>query len=123
MLSKIDKQSFYVKYSIMIWAFAMLKHIAKYMRSDNEIYEMLFKKIKSEQFILSFLVMDCMEMRVDVFQKMCSKDEISCWNSMKKNIDLYLKPNSQFYQVYVSINEYLYAISPSVLYNTIEYSE
>lgn len=120
LLSKIDNKPLHVKYLFVIWAFSMINHIANHAQNKEELYEMVFKRIKSKEFILSFLIIDNLGMRFDIFKKLCTKEEINCWNNMKKSIETYLKQNCHYYQVYLSISEYLFAISPSVLFNTVE---
>lgn len=98
----------------------MLSHISKKIQNSNEVYEMLFKKIISKEFMPAFLILDSMAMKIDVFQSFCTKEELDCWNHMKKNIDTYLNQNEQYRKVYLSITEYLTAVSTSLLYNTRE---
>lgn len=120
LLSQLDNQPLNVKYFIMIHAFTMLSHISKKIHNTSEVFEMLFQKIKSHEFISAFLVIDSMAMRVEVFQGFCTEDEIRCWNDMKTTIDTFIKQDEKFNRVYKSVTEYLSAISPSVLYNTHE---
>lgn len=120
LLSQLDGQSLHSKYYIMSYAFNLLSYIAKRTKDENEVYEMAFQHVKSIELISSFLVIDSLAMKVDVFQNLCTKNEINCWNHMKENIGIFLKRNEQYHQVYLSITEYLIAISPSLLYNSCE---
>lgn len=117
LLSQIDDKVLDVKYYLMTYAFRLLKHIAQGDSNGNEIYKLAFQHIKATDLLSTFLIIDSMAMKVDVFQELCTKEEIESWNYLKKNIEIYLNRNEQYKKVYMSITEYLIAITPSLLYS------
>ncbi|OHT15364.1 hypothetical protein TRFO_14112 [Tritrichomonas foetus] len=110
LLTFMDGQSIYDKFTTMMNAFGFLTTISESEEIGNDIFEVAFQQIKGKELMSSYFIISSFAMRNETFKSLCSDFEIHSWEKISIAIQSYLHSSVQYMTVYNTINEYLCSI-------------